>query len=617
MWNDVETTKDFLNFTVVAKTAAQLIRDADNEPLSIGVSGNWGAGKSSLVKMIGASLKEEDASGEKYLFIEFNAWLYQGYDDARMALLQTVADNLLSVAEERETCIDKVRSFMERINWFRAGKLAAPVLTGAVIGGTVGGPVGALAGAVGGLFKGEGKPTAEDLGKLKETYEDIEPQLAKLLNQKEIKSLPKEIAALRNAFSEILTELNVTLVVLVDDLDRCLPPTAISTLEAMRLLLFMPRTAFIIAADEQMIRNAVRAHFGGADLSDELVTSYFDKLIQVPMRVPRLGATEVKAYLMLLLADLAKRRGIITEDICEKGYRFISSALSKSWSSGLSRKMLEAAYEDDAVKISREIDLADQLSPLMATADHIAGNPRLIKRFLNNLLIRETIAKAQGMTLCFEELVKMQLFERCASPAAFEFLAKEIYESDDGMPVFLQNLESEVASGGEYKAPDPSWDNSFVTEWLKISPPLADIDLRPLLYLSRDRTISLASYDELSPQAQELLAALIASKRRNPVLTKSIQAVGEIEAERILTRLSRRARNDQFDMASLHRVLHIPEAFPRLGNACATLFSEIPPGKRKASLIPLVKGKEWAAATLAVWSEDGNSPLSVRNAINK
>ena len=56
MWNDVETTNDLLNFGVVADTAAQLIRDSGNEPLSIGISGSWGSGKSSLVKMIGKSL---------------------------------------------------------------------------------------------------------------------------------------------------------------------------------------------------------------------------------------------------------------------------------------------------------------------------------------------------------------------------------------------------------------------------------------------------------------------------------------------------------------------------------------------------------------------------------
>ena len=113
----------------------------------------------------------------------------------------------------------------------------------------------------------------------------------------------------RQKFEEILGQLRVKLVVLVDDLDRCLPETAISTLEAMRLLLFVKRTAFIIAADEQMIRNGVRAYFNRVELLDGLVTSYFDKLIQVPIKIPHLGIAEVKVYIVLLFMELEVRRG--------------------------------------------------------------------------------------------------------------------------------------------------------------------------------------------------------------------------------------------------------------------------------------------------------------------
>ncbi len=103
MWNDIETTNDLLNFGILADTAAQLIRDSGNEPLSIGISGSWGSGKSSLVKMIGKSLNTEEASKQKYLFLEFNAWLYQGFDDAKMALLQSVSDMLLEEAKKQQS----------------------------------------------------------------------------------------------------------------------------------------------------------------------------------------------------------------------------------------------------------------------------------------------------------------------------------------------------------------------------------------------------------------------------------------------------------------------------------------------------------------------------------
>ena len=89
----------------------------------------------------------------------------------------------------------------------------------------------------------------EDTAKKRE--QPLRSQIARILNgQKaaENETPPKEIQALRNALEAALRELKVTLVVLVNDLDRCLPETAISTLEAIRLLLFMDYTAFVIAA---------------------------------------------------------------------------------------------------------------------------------------------------------------------------------------------------------------------------------------------------------------------------------------------------------------------------------------------------------------------------------
>jgi predicted KAP-like P-loop ATPase len=615
MWHDVETTKDLLNFTVVADTAAQLVRESAGQPLSIGVSGSWGTGKSSLVKMIGASLKNTDADDGMYVFLEFNAWLYQGYDDARMALLQSVADKLLAEAETRKTHVDKAVEFVKRVNWLRVGKLLAPTVSGALMGGALGGPVGAVIGAVGGLCKVGSTPTPEDIKKVEDAYAALRPELANLLKEKEAKSLPQEIQELREKFEDLLTSLKVTLVVLVDDLDRCLSDTAISTLEAMRLLLFMPRTAFIIAADEQMIRGAVRAHFGNVDLSDELVTSYFDKLIQVPLRVPRLGVTEVKGYLILLLAELAERRGDITKETRIAAESTILEAVRQSWAGGLTRKKMDEAYGADAGKVSLEIDLADQLASVMVSADGIAGNPRLIKRFLNNLMIRDAVAKAQDLSIAFDQLVKVQLFERCAPPAAFEYLVKQVAEREDGKAPFIAKIEKALSEGESHDIPDVSWDVPFVSDWLKLSPMLGDVDLRPVLYLSRDRALSLASFDELSPEGRSLLEGLLEADSLMPPLVEQLKSLGETESDRILSRVRRRARANQWDRAILVQALHIPKALPSLGPAYVNLLNEIPAGKRPAPLIPLIRNEAWAQELLKRWGADEKSPKPVKNAI--
>lgn len=616
MWHDVETTRDLLNFSVVADTAAQLVRESGGEPLSIGVSGNWGTGKSSLVKMIGASLKKADVDDQKYVFLEFNAWLYQGYDDARMALLQSVADRLVTESERRKTNVEKSLEFAKRVNWLRVGKLLAPTVSGALLGGTVGGPIGAVIGAVGGLCKAGGTPSAEDLEKVRDAYATLQPELAGLLKEKGAKSLPQEIAELRDKFEEVLSGLDVILVVLVDDLDRCLPDTAISTLEAMRLLLFLPRTAFIIAADEQMIRGAVRAHFGDIDLTDDLVTSYFDKLIQVPLRVPRLGVTEVKGYLILLLAELAENRRAITQEARIRAETIILDAVRQSWAGGLTRKKMEEAFGTDAAKVSVEIDLADQLASLMVSADRIAGNPRLIKRFLNNLMIRDAVARAQGLTIAFDQLVKLQLFERCAPLAAFEYLVKKVADREDGKAAFLTEIEAALAKGDSFNMPDPSWDVPFIGEWLKLNPRLGETDLRPLLYLSRDRALSLASFDELSPEGRALLEAILEANRILPPLVEQLKSLGEAECERILNRIRRRARSSQWERSTLIQALHIPKAFPKLSSAFVNLLNEIPASKRPAPLIPMIRNEPWAQELLNRWAADEHSPQHVRAAIN-
>lgn len=617
MWHDIETDKDLLNFTVVADTAAQLVRESGGNPISIGISGNWGTGKSSLVKMIHASLQKLDGKDGKYIFLEFNAWLYQGYDDARMALLQSVADKLVTEAESRKSPLDKVQDFAKRVNWLRLGKLLAPAVGGALIGGTALGPLGVVVGAVGGILQAGGTPSADDLHKLENAYKALEPEFTGLLKEKESISPQQEITKLRDAFEDALKSMEVTLVVLVDDLDRCLPETAISTLEAMRLLLFIPCTAFIIAADEEMIRGAVRAHFGDVELSDDLVTSYFDKLIQVPLKVPRLGITEVKGYLILMLADLGVKRGAITMEARDQAEKVILGAVRQSWAGGLTRKKLEEAFGDSAAKMNPEIDLADQLAPLMVTAEKIWGNPRLIKRFLNDLMIRDAVAKAQGLTIAFDQLVKLRLLERCTPRQTFDYLVKQVAEREDGKAVFLGILEDAVAKGEAPQFLDKSWDLPFVVEWLKLSPRLGDADLRPLLYVNRDRTLSLAHFDELSPEGRGLLEALLAADAFMPPLVTELKNLGEDEAEKLLIRLMRRARGLQWDRVALLQALHIPKAFPGLAPAFVNFLNEMPPSKRSAPLIPLIRVEPWAKEMLANWETDKDSPPPVRKAISE
>ena len=127
MWPDNDTDLDFLNFSGVAATVAEIIVQASGRPISIGISGSWGVGKSSMIKLVRRSLTQRNGEAQpgKFLFVDFNAWLYQGYDDARAALLDVIAQALAARAKKDTTAFDKAQDLLKRVNWFRAIKLTA------------------------------------------------------------------------------------------------------------------------------------------------------------------------------------------------------------------------------------------------------------------------------------------------------------------------------------------------------------------------------------------------------------------------------------------------------------------------------------------------------------
>lgn len=244
MWADVETGRDFLNFNVMAKLISQMILDANGEALSIGISGGWGVGKSSMVKLIEADLRTRIAQSEGHeagsrslLFVNFNAWLYQGHDDAKAALMEEIANALMIRAKQQQTSVQKGMNLLKRIDVFRGiwmlGELAVTAYTGM--------PVGALARSGKNLFDRltDGDVSEDDVEAAKTAVKEQSGAAKGLLKPEERQTPPQMIHTIRQQFEELLEDLNLTLVVFVDDLDRCLPPTVIGTLEAMRLFLFM------------------------------------------------------------------------------------------------------------------------------------------------------------------------------------------------------------------------------------------------------------------------------------------------------------------------------------------------------------------------------------------
>jgi len=212
VWTDNETAIDYLNFSGVAETVAELIERANARPISIGIAGAWGVGKSSMIQLVQRALAQRDSDGKRFLFVTFNAWLYQGYDDARAALMDVIGEALRLETEKRKTGIDKTREFIKRVRWSRVVKVTAAV--GAVAAGL---PPPSLLEAGFEVTRKvlSGGSASGDVEKLEGAAKKVGEASGGFLSPKEEYSPPQEINALRASFEAAVKELDVTLVVLL------------------------------------------------------------------------------------------------------------------------------------------------------------------------------------------------------------------------------------------------------------------------------------------------------------------------------------------------------------------------------------------------------------------
>lgn len=544
MWSDTETDQDSLNYGELAEVVAAMLGDPKMLPLSIGVSGGWGTGKSSFLKMVEAKLmapaKKGEAQKPRFIVVHYDAWLYQGYDDARAALMDRISSRLLEEAEQRKgdrSVVEKGLSVLRRVKKLRALAFvadAALTLAGIPTLGYVQKGAAAIEKAT------EGQAGADEVKDLREALQKGGQDAKGLLRPEEKLSPPQEIEEFRAEFADLLTDLKAVLVVFIDNLDRCLPTQVIHTLEALRLFLFMGNTAFCVAADEDMVRGSIRRHFEG--IQGDHVRDYLDKLIQVPVRVPRLGVPEITSYLMLLLAETDAAVSAEKMPALREG---VANALREAWKNGPMSAGAAARLVSDPPpeSLMASFELAERMAPLLANSSAINGNPRIIKRLLNTVRLRTRLAAVRKMGVDETAIAKLALFERCMGETATAALYTDIQGASEGKSSRISKLESAARKGNAFSATVPEdWAGpeqvQFLREWASLQPLLGDIDLRAVSHLSRD-TVALAGRRRgLSETATGALTALSAVKRLpSPAADKAAAGIPPAERSEVLATL--------------------------------------------------------------------------------
>lgn len=373
LFDDNPAARDLLGFTGVADAVVRVLTAGGLDPVTVGIQGAWGGGKSTVLNLVAEQL----ALIRHVLVVRVDPWEFDDSHDVRgtvIALILNALEEQVSSEDadlepsRRNEVVAKLDELRRRIAW---GRVAKVIITSAAT-------------------------WTPDIKGLVDALTPTSPK-----DDKKAKDKPQSMTGFRKDFGALMAgELGFTkVVVLVDDLDRCLPAATVATLEAIKLFLSVPKMAFVLAADEDLVRASVDKHLDGLKEGD-FAARYTEKIVQLPISLPILTQQDAEAYVALLLAGDLQMTG-------EQEKSMVRRAAER-------RRAGTAPYvvlaEDGAPGPTAEV-----LSMAATVATGLSADmwqtPRAVKRFLNNLSIREHIAQAAGADLPLAVLVRMYVLE--------------------------------------------------------------------------------------------------------------------------------------------------------------------------------------------------------------
>jgi len=254
------TKNDLLTFKTYATLLTEAAKNTDT-PFTFGIIGEWGAGKTSLMRLMETQLKEfmeakrnGQSDGPSIIIVWFNAWRYHRENN----LLAPLATAILRAVEQNKNDLQKLQD---------RGKVFLNALRGIVAGLKLkvgGGPVELTFDAKNAIER------AEALGRPGIQYD----------------SLYEDIYSVMDAI-DLGEELRI--IVFVDDLDRCLPDAALSVLESIKLLLSQRGFVFVlglaVSTLESYLEKRYVEDYGAKDFK---CNAYLDKVIQLRFEIPNL-----------------------------------------------------------------------------------------------------------------------------------------------------------------------------------------------------------------------------------------------------------------------------------------------------------------------------------------
>jgi hypothetical protein len=525
MWKDSESHIDYIDFEYIADLVNDIILDDSLLPASIGVYGDWGSGKSSIMSISQKRLKNKD---DKALIVNFNAWLFEGYDDIKT----TIINYLLDAIEEKKTLSGQAKETVDALRKSLLNMNLIPIIAKGFFN--------ALA-----TYSNNTSSTNSELilgqsENIKEFINTVKDNYLEVTSDEKIRN---EISKFREDFGKLIEATNISRVAIyIDEIDRCSTETILEIFEAMRLFMFSGKVAFIYGADERQIAYAIKQKYS-EDISDggsiiDIGKEYLEKIIQYPVRIPRMNVAETELYITLLLSE---------KSIGKDDFESLKIDLINQYRVNLSNVSLPDKSKNDET-IVMNFSLAKRIAELLNTG--LNGNPRQFKRFLNEFELRKRTAELKKINIDDQILVKIMVLQY-VKPSIFTDFIKLQQENklDDVLSCYQEN-EAEKETDDNQKAElkekdrtkqqksDKKWKDEWFEQWVRTEPDIINHDLKPYFYLSRNKGLDQISFGKgFSDEAMQIIKAYLSGSDLAILnVKKNIENISSVELNLIVER---------------------------------------------------------------------------------
>lgn len=468
MWKDIETSEDLLGYRFHAKLLKEIVLDKSMLPTSIGIFGNWGYGKSSLMLLMEKEINEEitkqvaEENNPRILQVRFNGWQYESYETTKYSLIQVLLDSVEKYLSDNRDIFDKLDIILKRINLLKLGVLLLKKYVWDKIPNAI----------------KSNLPTADDLKKCV-GVDDI----TKFQNEFQNEHTSLFVTKFRTLLESIVEDAKFdSIIVYIDDLDRCSGEKMIECIEAIKLFLNVKNTAFVLGADERMVERAIKEHYPEIEQDKRQIYSpfsdYLEKLIQIPYRLPRLSLKEQYTYILFLLLK-SKYPNFFNAVI--KDY---NDYKNKEPFGNYDAEKMRAALGENKIP---DVEALIPIIPMMTR--FLNGSPRQLKRFLNTFDLRMRMVQVANIReIDPTVLAKLMLLE-------YNFKYQRLFESLYGMQLLGDGIidkigEVEECARQKKKLNDKRWqeweEDNLVLDWLSLSPSLSGVNLKEYFWIARD-----------------------------------------------------------------------------------------------------------------------------------